>query len=34
METTEVITHIVKRDGTTERFEPKKITNALWKMYS
>ena len=31
MENAEVITHIVKRDGTTQRFDPKKITNAIIK---
>ena len=31
MENAEVITHIVKRDGTSQRFEPKKITNAIIK---
>ena len=31
MENAEVITHIVKRDGTSQRFEPKKITNAIVK---
>ena len=31
MENSEVITHIVKRDGTTQRFDSKKITKAIAK---
>ena len=31
MENAEVITHIVKRDGTTQRFDSKKITKAISK---
>ena len=31
MENSEVITHIVKRDGTTQRFDSKKITKAISK---
>ena len=31
MENTEVITSIVKRDGTTQSFDPKKITRAIAK---
>ena len=31
MENAEVITHIVKRDGTIQHFDSKKITNAISK---
>ena len=31
MENSEVITHIVKRDGTTQQFDSKKITAAITK---